>query len=411
MTQPPPGAGPVDRISAGTLVREWRVVRFIGRGAYGQVFEAVRSSWLGDDGTRALKVFDPILSSAARGALLAEFDALRHAHHPHLLRGEDAFDIDDGPLRGCVVFVLERADTDLAAEVDRRGPLPMTEVAGIGAQVASGLAALHATGRLHGDVKPANLLRAVHDWKLGDFGVTASLVGSYAVAPGATLDFLPPELSTADGGARLHRSADVWALGVTLWIAATGKHPFVGGEPHVRYASVLRGDRRPAQGIDPALAELLDRACLVDDPHARASPESLVALLRELSQARRPTFEPTGARPVPVLAPAENRPDPPVPAVAAPAPTVDSRSLRSGVAVVVAVVIAAAVTELCSLVAGSLGIDLGLRRAAYLGASSLLLLVAWAVARAKDWLSGPSRVLAPLGAGTVLVVATLVLFL
>lgn len=411
MTQPPPGAGPVDAITAGTLVREWRVVRFIGRGAYGQVFEAVRSSWLGDDGARALKVFDPILSSAARGALLGEFDALRHAHHPHLLRGEDAFDIDDGPLRGCVVFVLERADTDLAAEIDRRGPLPVTEVATIGAQVASGLAALHATGRLHGDVKPANLLRAAHDWKLGDFGVTGTLVGSYAVAPGATLDFLPPELSTVDGGARLHRSADVWALGVTLWMAATGQHPFIGGESHVRYASVLRGDRRPAPGIDPALAALLDHACLVEDPRARSSPEDLVAPLAELARAPRPTFDAT-AQPAAVPVPAEGWSDQPtVPAGAQPAAATDRRSLRPGGAVAAAVVVAGAVTEACSLVAGGLGTGLGLRRAAYLGSSLLLLLAAWAVARGKGWLSGPSSLLAALAAGVVVVVATLVLFL
>jgi serine/threonine protein kinase len=180
------------------------------------VFEAHRASWRADEPPRALKVFDPIMSSSARAALVSEFDMLRRTRHPNLLHGEDAFDVEDGPFAGCVVFVLELADTDLASELGRRGPLPPAELAVVGAHVASGLAALHAGGHLHGDVKPANLLRVGSTWKLGDFGVSSAVQGSYSVAPGATLDYTPPELSAGPDGYRVHRSADVWALGVTL---------------------------------------------------------------------------------------------------------------------------------------------------------------------------------------------------
>ena len=68
------------------------------------------------------------------------------------------------------------------------------------------------------------MLRVAH-WKLGDFGVSSAVQGSYSVAPGATLDYTPPELSTEPEGFRVHRSADVWALGVTLWMVARRPAP------------------------------------------------------------------------------------------------------------------------------------------------------------------------------------------
>lgn len=222
------------------------------------------------------------MSSSARAALVGEFDMLRRTRHPNLLHGEDAFDVEDGPFAGCVVFVLELADTDLASELGRRGPLPPAELAVVGAHVASGLAALHAGGHLHGDVKPANLLRVGSTWKLGDFGVSSAVQGSYSVAPGATLDYTPPELSAGPDGYRVHRSADVWALGVTLWKAATGQHPFAGATPYTRLAAALRGDRAPA-AIDPDLAELINCCCLVADPRSRLAAAELAVRMDALA--------------------------------------------------------------------------------------------------------------------------------
>ena len=138
MTELPPGASPVDAIEPGTRLREWEIVRFVGRGSYGVVFEARRSSWL-DEPPRALKIFDPIVSSAARSALLGEFSTLTDVHHPHLLAGIDAFDLVEPPYAGCVVFVLELADEDLSHRVARSGALPPAEAAAVVADVAEQL--------------------------------------------------------------------------------------------------------------------------------------------------------------------------------------------------------------------------------------------------------------------------------
>ena len=236
-------------------------------------------------------------------------------------------------------------------------------MASIGAQVADGLAALHATGQLHGDVKPANLLRVGPDWKLGDFGVSVAVQGSYAVAPGATLDYTPPELSTESDGFRVHRSSDVWALGVTLWIAATGQHPFVGAAPFTRLAAALRGERAPAE-IDPRLAELIDRRCLVHDPRSRAGAAELAERLGRLAgEISRPAVRPlpagaggpataagparVGSRTEPVRAPARSGCWPR-----------DWRRPR----------LTAVVITLTSLAAAAVPVGLGGRRAVYLAA-------------------------------------------
>lgn len=287
MTELPPNAGPVDTIAPGTRLREWEVISFRGRGSFGVVFEARRSSWL-DEPPRALKVFDPIVSSAARTSLLGEFSALTDVEHPHLLAGIDAFDLDSAPHAGCVVFVLELADEDLASRVTRDGPLDAEVVAGIGADVADGLGALHEMGRVHGDVKPENILRVGDRWVLGDFGVTGVLEGSYAVTPGATIDYRPPELANAAPGSRLHRSTDVWALGVSLHVVGTGRHPFPGPDPLLRYAAVVRGDRATSPGLEPHLAEVVESSCLQPEPRDRADALVLRDRLRQVAASTDP---------------------------------------------------------------------------------------------------------------------------
>jgi serine/threonine protein kinase len=285
MTELPPHARKVDAIGPGTRLREWEVVRFVGSGSFGRVFEARRSSWLSDDGNRALKVFDPILSSAARANLVSEFATMREVHHPNLVAGDDAFDLEDGPFAGCVVFVIEMCDGDLASAIPKSaGGLPPADAADVLADVADGLAALHANGRIHGDVKPENILRKGSEWKIGDFGVSGAIQGSYAMAAGITVDYRPPEFSQVDEGVRLHRSADIWAVGVTLHVACTGRHPFPGPDPFMRYAASLRGERQLTPGLDPRIRHLIDHRCMHPDPRQRATAAELASELREAAR-------------------------------------------------------------------------------------------------------------------------------
>lgn len=169
----------------------------IGRGATGTVHRA-----------RDLRSRTYVAAKVGRGAEVARLaaeQALR-VDHPHVLRilGWAAEDdvaliatelVDGGSLR------------DLLA---RSGPLPAPLVAQLLGQLLDALAAVHAAGLVHGDVKPANLLlRGGRHLLLADFGVAAP-VGQPAPVAG-TPAFLAPERLT---GAAPHPSQDVYAAGV-----------------------------------------------------------------------------------------------------------------------------------------------------------------------------------------------------
>src|SRR5437762_2703908 len=112
--------------------------------------------------------------------------------------------------------------------LDRSGPLAIKEVLRIGMQTAAGLAAAHAQGLVHRDVKPANILleNGVERVKLTDFGLAravddASVSQSGVVA--GTPQYMAPE--QAEGQAVDHRS-DLFSLGSVLYVMCTGRPPF-----------------------------------------------------------------------------------------------------------------------------------------------------------------------------------------
>jgi serine/threonine protein kinase len=283
-----PGTG--TRIRPGDRFRDWEVESFLGAGSFGTVWRAHRNR-LGGQQVAALKVLDRLLVADAREQLVREFTLLSSIEHPNMLRYLDAFEMEEGRHAGFVVFVLELADTDMknAIALSVSG-LPEKDMCAVFADLADGVAAFHQQGQAHGDIKPANILRVGSVWKLADFGIAAPLDGSYSLVGGTTLDYCPPEELTgaidapadsANGARRLHRSADVWALGIALFEAVTKRHPYVGDSPRSRMASIM-SDRRDFTGISPDLAELLDKHCLAVDHHNRIAPDELARRLRLL---------------------------------------------------------------------------------------------------------------------------------
>src|SRR5205823_3462976 len=116
----------------------------------------------------------------------------------------------------------------LQERLDRSGPLELQEVLRIGLQTAAGLAAAHAQGLVHRDVKPANILleNGVARVKLTDFGLAravddASLTQSGVLA--GTPQYMAPE--QAHGEPADHR-ADLFSLGSVLYAMCTGRPPF-----------------------------------------------------------------------------------------------------------------------------------------------------------------------------------------
>jgi len=186
------------------------------------------------------------------------------------------------------------------------GPLSPSAVRSIGLQIAAGLEAAHAHGVVHRDLKPANIFfSASGEAKLGDFGVahlqelgatqTAGFIG--------TLAYMSPEQIS---GASVSFATDVYALGITLFQALTGRLPFTGPDfvaQHLGEIPVPPSSLRP--GLSAAWDALIARA-LEKDPRARHP--TLEALRRELGDlpedaSATPTITSTVAQPATTVAP------------------------------------------------------------------------------------------------------------
>lgn len=169
----------------------------------------------------------------------------------------------------------------LGEAVAAHGPLPERSVRILGGAVARALAAVHAAGIVHRDVKPGNVLLAVDGPRLIDFGI-ARATGETALTSTdmvvGTPGFLAPEQAEARS-AEIGPPSDVFALGCLLVHAATGRPPFgTGAVDALLYRTVH--DEPDLTGVPDGLLDLL-RACLAKDPAQRPTAEEIAARLTE----------------------------------------------------------------------------------------------------------------------------------
>ncbi|MFN0028624.1 MAG: protein kinase domain-containing protein [Acidimicrobiales bacterium] len=134
---------------------------------------------------------------------------------------------DIGEHRGAPYLVMERMDGPSLAAVLTRGPLPAERVRRLGLDVLGALAAAHAEGIVHRDIKPSNvLLTSLGDAKLADFGAAKSNRGSshtvFGVVVGTPAYLAPERLA----GEPASVSSDLYAVGVLLYEALSGRRPF-----------------------------------------------------------------------------------------------------------------------------------------------------------------------------------------
>ncbi len=238
----------------------------IGSGAQAEVFRA----W--DPGLQrevALKLLRPGLEGAS---LLEEGRAAARIRHPHVVTVH-GIDRRDGRIGLWMELVR---GIDLERQVGAHGPLAPQDAARLGMDVGAALAAVHAAGLLHRDVKPANVVRDAEGREvLADFGLglrwDAAALRDARVS--GTPMYMAPELLA--GGAATERS-DLYSLGALLWFALTGRHPFEVGSLDELLRAAARGPRptlREARPEVPApLAAIVERA-MAPEPggrHARA---------------------------------------------------------------------------------------------------------------------------------------------
>jgi serine/threonine protein kinase len=201
----------------------------------------------------------------ARRRALREARIAARLQHPNAIVVYDVAEHDGEP---CLVMEYLPARS-LAAVLDERCRLPVTEVASIGSQVASALAAAHAAQIVHRDVKPGNILIAEGGTaKITDFGVsraagdvTVTQTGMMAGTPA----YLAPEVAR---GQVPTPASDVFSLGATLYAAVEGRAPFGDSDnPLALLHAVAAGEVLPPLHAGPLFAVLM--SLLAKDPAAR----------------------------------------------------------------------------------------------------------------------------------------------
>ena len=306
----------------------FRIVRELGRGGMGAVFEATDSA-LGRK--VALKVMLPEVAvhPQARERFLREARAAARVEHESIVPIYQIGEANGMPYITMPLLAGESLDTRLKP----KNPLPLGDLILVGRQVAEGLAAAHAGGLIHRDIKPSNIwldLNAngsVRRVRILDFGLARAPGDAVLTGAGDILG-TPAYMSVEQArGQLVDFRTDLYSLGVVLYQAATGHRPFDGGTAYAVLAALaVQTPLAPAQ-VNPAVPSALSVLIVkLMNKTPAGRPQSARAVIEELARIAAPwkTAAPaaapgTGTKPSPalgaVLPVPLPRPTPPIPAL------------------------------------------------------------------------------------------------
>jgi serine/threonine protein kinase len=243
----------------------YEVIRRVGQGGFGSVFEA-RDSKLGR--VVAVKVAEDRIDDSLDGEMIRELfrreaQAAATLRHPSIVVVHDLYEegsvrFADGSEGKFPLIVMEFVAGPSLAELAGRAPLDVGRSVGIVAEVLGALGAAHEVGVLHRDVKPANvIIPPTGPAKLTDFGI-ARITGRTTVDIGggvlASLLYASPEQLL--GEATLDSRADLYSASAVLYELLTGRPPFTGDANRV-LAGVLHQTPAPPAQLNPSVPQAL----------------------------------------------------------------------------------------------------------------------------------------------------------
>ncbi|MGI8650395.1 MAG: serine/threonine-protein kinase, partial [Rubrobacter sp.] len=198
---------------------------------------------------------------------------------------------DEEPVEVSYIVMEYVPSGDLGGLIEDHGPLERDELCRLGAGTADALSHAHGRGVIHRDVKPQNILLDPSGRpKLTDFGIARALEAPQVTRTGnylGTALYSSPEQLL---GEKVSGKTDVYALGITLYQAATGRPPFQGtmmeiAQEHLKTSPVPPYQRIP--GMDRRLSEAI-MSCLAKDPDDRPTAEGFSATLLGVTGGLRP---------------------------------------------------------------------------------------------------------------------------
>jgi len=272
------------RVASAMQLGPYSLVRPLGEGGMGQVFEAHHARLRRPAAIKLLR--GDRISDRALERFEQEVQITATLRHPNTVSIYDY----GRTATGTFFYVMELLDGMTLRElVDRHGPLSSARVAFLLEQMVGALAEAHEQGLLHRDVKPANVMvgtrAGLGDWvTVVDFGLAHPIVTEPSEGLSGTPLVLAPEVIR--GGQVLDAAADLYAVGATAYFALTGTFPFEGETvADICAGHLMREVERPSErlgrAVDPRLEAIVLR-CLAKDPGDRF--EDCRALLADLSR-------------------------------------------------------------------------------------------------------------------------------
>jgi Tol biopolymer transport system component len=299
LIDPQPGGKPAPLAPGLLLAERFRIVRMLGQGGMGDVYEA-EDLEVGEH--VALKTLRPEIAQDERAIerFRSELALARRVTHPNVCRIFDVFrhrPADPGSGRELALISMEMLPGEtLADRIRSGGAIPSAQALPIARQMAAALDAAHRAGVIHRDFKSSNVMLVPPDKQglppravVTDFGLAQGIAAGEQAQAGeanpseilGTPAYMAPE--QVSGGV-ITPAADIYALGVVMYEMATGSCPFQADTPHIsalkRLSEPVVMPRVKVPGIDPRWQAVILR-CLEREPGQRHA--TAADLLADLS--------------------------------------------------------------------------------------------------------------------------------
>ena len=274
-------------------IAHYRIIKKLGAGGMGEVYLALDTKL---DRKVAIKVIRPdaLAEEHLKKRLLREAQAAAKLDHPNICA---VYDVNEaGPF---TFIVMQYLEGETLAEKMTREPLGISTTLAIIEQAAEGLDEAHTHGIVHRDIKPQNMMLTQRgQLKILDFGLAKQMLTSDSVdneaptqellsTPGHVVGTMPYMSPEQVRGEPLAPSSDIFSLGITLYEALAGKHPFKEKSAAVTMSRILLDDPSPTEQfqtqVSPALQVLLNKMLRKDKAARYQNAHELLVDLRQLS--------------------------------------------------------------------------------------------------------------------------------
>jgi serine/threonine protein kinase len=279
----------------GQMIGNYRLVRLLGEGGMGMVFEAVHD---GVGGKAAIKILRPEISMQANLAarFFNEARAANAIQHPGIVR---VFDCGYTQNRAAYLTMEFLAGESLRSRLERAIRLPVPDATRIGRQISSALVASHRTGIVHRDLKPDNVMLVADPElpdgervKVLDFGI-AKMAENLGGRPNATDSnvvmgtpaYMSPE--QCKGAKLVTDRADVYSLGIMMYQMLAGRPPFMAEAAGELLIMQVTEPVPPLDGFvpetEPSLVHLI-HSMLAKESTTRPSMDAIMAALQQIEK-------------------------------------------------------------------------------------------------------------------------------